>query len=81
MAVRTRELIYSNRFGQEIWHEPRGLATGYEFPQLSIHRGRLKGVLHAAVRREVGADTVHTAHELRDFTQDDKRRHRGIRPP
>ena len=25
VAVRTRELIYANRFGQEIWREPRGV--------------------------------------------------------
>jgi 2-polyprenyl-6-methoxyphenol hydroxylase-like FAD-dependent oxidoreductase len=71
VAVRTRELIYTNRFGQEIWREPRGLAAGYEFPQLSIHRGRLQGVLHGAARARMGAERIHTAHQLRDFTQDD----------
>ena len=30
VAVRTRELIYANRFGQEIWREPRGLEAGYQ---------------------------------------------------
>ena len=28
VAIRTAELIYTNRFGQEIWREPRGLAAG-----------------------------------------------------
>lgn len=50
IAVRTRELIYMNRFGQEIWREPRGLDAGYEVPQLSIHRGRLHGA-RASTRR------------------------------
>src|SRR5215510_4794148 len=65
VAVRTQELIYANRFGQEIWREPRGVAAGYEFPQLSIHRGRLQGVLYDAARVRMRADTIHTAHRLR----------------
>ena len=43
-----------NRFGQEIWREPRGLAAGYDVPQFSIHRGRLHGVIHQAVRARIG---------------------------
>src|SRR3546814_5978247 len=33
VAVRTYELIYTNRFGQEVWRDLRGLDGGYEFPQ------------------------------------------------
>jgi 2-polyprenyl-6-methoxyphenol hydroxylase-like FAD-dependent oxidoreductase len=32
VAIRTRELIYTNRFGQELWREPRGLDAGYDYP-------------------------------------------------
>src|SRR5215470_819528 len=28
VGIRTYELIYTNRFGQEIWREPRGLVAG-----------------------------------------------------
>src|SRR5690606_19563832 len=35
VAVRTPELIYTNRFGQQIWREPRGLDAGYDYPQFS----------------------------------------------
>ena len=55
VAVRTRELIYANRFGQEIWREPRGVDAGYKVPQFSIHRGRLQGVLRDAVVERSGA--------------------------
>ena len=48
VAIRTHELIYTNRFGQEIWREPRGLDAGYDVPQFSIHRGRLQGVIYQA---------------------------------
>jgi 5-methylphenazine-1-carboxylate 1-monooxygenase len=71
VAVRTYELIYMNRFGQKIWREPRGIDAGYDVPQFSIHRGRLQGVLHEAALARIGAGKIHTAHQLRDFTQDD----------
>ena len=44
-GVRTRQLIYTNRFGQVIWREPRGTDAGYNVPQFSIHRGKLHRVL------------------------------------
>src|ERR1700758_4752052 len=50
VSIRTFELFYTNRFGQEIWREPRGLDAGYDVPQFSIHRGRLQSVIHQAVR-------------------------------
>jgi 2-polyprenyl-6-methoxyphenol hydroxylase-like FAD-dependent oxidoreductase len=70
VAVRTYELFYTNRFGQEIWREPRGLDAGYDVPQFSIHRGRLQGVIHAAVHERLGNDRVHTGHRLGAFRQD-----------
>lgn len=66
-GIRTAELIYMNRFGQEIWREPRGLDAGYDVPQFSIHRGKLQSVLHEAVLERLGADRVHTGHELVAF--------------
>ena len=62
VAVRTRELIYANRFGQEIWREPRGLDAGYKVPQFSIHRGRLQGVLRDAVVERLGRKAIRTGH-------------------
>jgi 2-polyprenyl-6-methoxyphenol hydroxylase-like FAD-dependent oxidoreductase len=71
IAVRTRELIYANRLGQEIWREARGIDAGYRVPQLSVHRGRLQAVLRDAVIERMGADAVHTGHVLTAFAQDD----------
>jgi 2-polyprenyl-6-methoxyphenol hydroxylase-like FAD-dependent oxidoreductase len=50
VAIRTDELYYLNRHGQEIWREPRGIDAGYDVPQFSIHRGRLQSVIHPASR-------------------------------
>jgi len=71
VAIRTRELIYANRFGQEIWREPRGLEAGYKVPQFSIHRGRLQGVLRDAVIDRLGRSAVHTGHAFMRFAQDE----------
>jgi 2-polyprenyl-6-methoxyphenol hydroxylase-like FAD-dependent oxidoreductase len=71
VAIRTRELIYTNRFGQEIWREPRGAEAGYAVPQFSIHRGRLQGVLREAVLARLGRKRVHTGHVFVACAQDE----------
>jgi 5-methylphenazine-1-carboxylate 1-monooxygenase len=70
-AIRTYELFYTNRFGQEIWREPRGLDAGYDVPQFSIHRGRLQGVIYQAVRERLGESCIHTGHRLGACRQDE----------
>jgi 2-polyprenyl-6-methoxyphenol hydroxylase-like FAD-dependent oxidoreductase len=69
-AIPTKELIYANRFGQEIWREPRGLEAGYRWPQFSIHRGRLQAILLEAARERLGAERIHLDHRLVDFATD-----------
>ncbi|HML13140.1 MAG TPA: flavin-dependent oxidoreductase [Xanthobacteraceae bacterium] len=71
VAIRTYELFYTNRFGQEIWREPRGLDAGYDLPQFSIHRGRLQGVIYQAVRARLGESRIHMNCRLGSFAQDE----------
>src|SRR6201994_3448106 len=71
VAIRTYELFYTNRFGQEIWREPRGLDAGYEVPQFSIHRGRLQSVIYQAARARLGESRIHTSHRLGHFREDE----------
>ncbi len=71
VGIRTHELIYTNRLGQEIWREPRGLDAGYDVPQFSIHRGRLQGVIHQAVRARLGESRLHTGRRLASYREDD----------
>src|ERR1700754_906363 len=70
MAVRTQELFYTHRLGQEIQRRPCGTDAGFRIPQFSVHRGRLQGLLYRAVTERLGADAVHTGHRLVDFDQD-----------
>ena len=71
-AVRTYELIYMNRFGQEVWRELRGLDAGHPVPQFSIHRGVLQGVLRDAVAQRLGDEVICTGCRLTGFEQDDE---------
>jgi 2-polyprenyl-6-methoxyphenol hydroxylase-like FAD-dependent oxidoreductase len=71
VAIRTSELIYTNRFGQEIWREPRGRDAGFDVPQFSIHRGRLQTVMHRAARAAIGDRAIRTGHRLGSFRQDE----------
>jgi 5-methylphenazine-1-carboxylate 1-monooxygenase len=63
-AVAPSRLLYVTKRGQTIWSEARGRAAGYAWPQLSIHRGTLQQILYTAVISRLGADRVHTSHQL-----------------
>lgn len=68
-GVRIRELIYTNRLGQVVWRELRGVDAGYEVPQISIHRGKLHGVLLRAVLARLGSSHLHTDRRLVDLEE------------
>jgi 5-methylphenazine-1-carboxylate 1-monooxygenase len=70
-GIETGALLYVNKFGQRIWHEPRGIAAGYPIPQFSIHRGELHAMLHRAVVDRLGAGAVRCGAALVDHVQDD----------
>lgn len=67
-GIETREIQYRTRFGQLIYADPCGLASGAPFPQYSIHRGHLQFLLLEALRREAG-DVVRADHRLETFDQ------------
>jgi 5-methylphenazine-1-carboxylate 1-monooxygenase len=69
VAVRTRELRYLNRFGQEIWVEKRGTWAGHDVPQFSIHRGHLHQVLWTAARERFGDAALMTGARLAAFAE------------
>jgi 2-polyprenyl-6-methoxyphenol hydroxylase-like FAD-dependent oxidoreductase len=71
VAIRTDQLFYLTRHGQQVWHEKRGLDAGHDVPQFSIHRGRLQSVIHRAVEERLGRDAIHTGCRLGAFTQDE----------
>ena len=68
-GIETLAMAWFNKFGQKIWQEPRGRATGLKWPQVSIHRGHLHSLLLDAVRQRLGADAVVTNHHFQDLEQ------------
>jgi 5-methylphenazine-1-carboxylate 1-monooxygenase len=73
VGIPTTEFVLYSKHGQRIWREPRGLAAGYRWPQFSIHRGELLGILHRAVVARLGPDRIHTGHHLACFGQEGDR--------
>ncbi|WP_103382102.1 flavin-dependent oxidoreductase [Pseudonocardia dioxanivorans] len=73
IAVRTREAVFYNRFGQLVYSEPVGAAAGYEWPQYSVHRGDLQLLLVDAVRARLGEDAIALGRRVVEVRQDDRR--------
>ena len=71
VAIRTRELRYLNRFGQEIWKEPRGVWAGHDVPQFSIHRGHLHQVLWQVAEARLPVGALLRNARLQSFAQDE----------
>ncbi|MFD5386115.1 FAD-dependent monooxygenase [Streptomyces sp. NPDC127074] len=67
IGVATAENVYADRFGRQVFTEPRGMAQGYRWPQYSVHRGELQRLLLAAVRERLGADAVRTGTRVVGF--------------
>jgi 2-polyprenyl-6-methoxyphenol hydroxylase-like FAD-dependent oxidoreductase len=71
IGVRTKELLYVNRLGQKVWSELRGVDAGFDYPQFSIHRGRLQRSIYEEVVAKLGHEAVRTGLKLQGFMQDE----------
>ena len=72
VGVTTQESAFFNAHGQFVYSEPAGRYAGYKWPQFSIHRGDLQGVLLQAVRERLGEQAVVSDHRCTGFDQDDE---------
>lgn len=64
LGVAITDLNYLTTAGDIVWHEPRGLAAGYKWPQIAIHRGQLQMFLLAKVHERLGPQAVRMGQEL-----------------
>jgi 5-methylphenazine-1-carboxylate 1-monooxygenase len=71
VGIRTKELHYVSRLGQKVWSELRGVDAGFDYPQFSIHRGRLQKAIHDEVTAKLGSGVVRTGLRLQGFMQDE----------
>ena len=68
-GVELQRYAWFNKFGQPIFSEPRGRSAGYNWPQISIHRGRFQSILADAVLERLGTGALHWNHHLDGFEQ------------
>lgn len=64
LGVPIGELVYRMADGREVWREPRGLAAGYDWPQIAIHRGRFHLYLLSRVSDALGEQSLKFGHAL-----------------
>jgi len=60
--------FFDNR-GNEVFREARGIEGGYDYPQLSVHRGQLQMLLLDAVAERIGSDALRKGSGLTGFEQ------------
>lgn len=70
-GVETRTSEFYNRFGQKLYSEPRGVAAGYDLPEVAINRGKLHSVLYREAVARLGRHRVLSDRTLAGLSQDD----------
>jgi len=70
-GIENVESCFFNRFGQLIYKEPRGKLSGYKFPEVGIHRGRLHLILYRAALAKLTSERISTNHTCARVEQDD----------
>ncbi|MEM9968276.1 MAG: flavin-dependent oxidoreductase [Pseudomonadota bacterium] len=71
IGVETRDYGFYTRSGVEIWTEPRGRDAGYNWPQFSVHRGKLQMALIRAVQEHCGMSSISFGCKALGFKQTD----------
>lgn len=67
VGIRTKDYGFYTRTGQEIWTEPRGRHAGYNWPQYSVHRGRLQMALLDTLRARCGDGCITFGARVRGY--------------
>lgn len=60
IGVRTKDYGMYTKKGLHVWTEPRGAFAGYNWPQYSVHRGKLHMMLYDALVTRAGNEVVET---------------------
>lgn len=67
LGIETSTLTWANKFGQTIKADPRGLQAGYEYPQISIHRGKFQMLLLDEAIKKISQKNIITGHALESW--------------
>jgi 2-polyprenyl-6-methoxyphenol hydroxylase-like FAD-dependent oxidoreductase len=69
-GVKTQEYCFFTRNGQLVHREPRGLFAGYQWPQISIHRGDFHFALQEMVVQRLGPAAMTLGYKCVGMEQD-----------
>jgi len=69
VAVQAREVRYMDQDGNIVWQHLCGKLAANEYPQLSIHRGKLHMILVSAVQRVLGSGSLLTGTKIEHVAQ------------
>ncbi|MEM7301414.1 MAG: flavin-dependent oxidoreductase [Pseudomonadota bacterium] len=67
IGVQTRDYGFYTKTGLEVWTEPRGRWAGYDWPQYSVHRGKLQMLLYETLVARAGGDCIITGQRAVGF--------------
>lgn len=67
IGVQTQEWALVGLNGNDVYSEPRGMKAGYNWPQYSVHRGKLQMLLYQAVLERLGPDAVRTGQRVTGY--------------
>ncbi len=70
-GLRTAGVVYVSAQGGEIWREARGIAAGYRWPQVSVHRGLLQDMLRRTLIARAGPAVLRTGSAVTGWTEAD----------
>ncbi|MBX3670672.1 MAG: FAD-dependent monooxygenase [Rhodocyclaceae bacterium] len=72
LGVDIAAMCYFNRYGQQIWRDPRGHAAAANAPQYAINRGLLQVLLHNVTTDRLGAQAVHCGKAFESFEPEER---------
>ncbi len=68
IGVQTKDYGMHSRHGLDVWTEPRGTWAGYNWPQYSVHRGKLLVLLYETLIARAGPTCIETGTRITGFT-------------
>lgn len=70
IGLRTEGVAYFSAQGGAIWREARGIAAGYRWPQVSVHRGLLQDMLRRALIARAGPAVLVAGSAVTGWTEE-----------
>ncbi len=67
IGIQTREWALVGLNGNDVYSETRGIGAGYNWPQYSVHRGKLQMLMYEAALERLAPNTVRTGFKVTGY--------------